>query len=56
MVKQTPDNHPDFGDLKKALVQIGDITEILDQSKKDAENLEKVFNVFHSLTGEISEV
>lgn len=51
LFKSTPEGHPDYEDLSKALKKMEDVAKYVNQKKKEAENLLGVTTVLNHLTG-----
>ncbi|PRP86803.1 hypothetical protein PROFUN_05020 [Planoprotostelium fungivorum] len=49
LVKNTPDDHPDFKDVCSALFKMQDINKQINDSKRNSENLEKIVKVQQKL-------
>eukprot|EP01087_Luapelamoeba_hula_P014298 TRINITY_DN4172_c0_g1_i1.p1 TRINITY_DN4172_c0_g1~~TRINITY_DN4172_c0_g1_i1.p1 ORF type:complete len:1321 (+),score=199.44 TRINITY_DN4172_c0_g1_i1:307-4269(+) len=50
LIKYTPNNHPDFEALRGALQKMREVTHTINDARRTAENLEKVFQVHMALT------
>ncbi|EFA77564.1 pleckstrin domain-containing protein [Heterostelium album PN500] len=51
LVKFTSDDHPDYDNLSVALKKMKDVAEYVNEKKREAENLNQVLNIQHSLVG-----
>lgn len=54
LLKYTPPEHIDYNDLVAALVSLRDIADLINESKRDAENLPEVLRVYNAVEPRIT--
>jgi hypothetical protein len=51
LFKHTPEGHPDYEDLKKALEKMQTVADYVNEKKREAENLNAVLAIWHRISG-----
>jgi hypothetical protein len=51
LMRNTWESHPDYDNLKKALVRIQEVAEFVNEQKRYKENFARILEIYNSLVG-----